>query len=142
MLLLFHRDPMDEVPQQNTDFDFGALGASVTLSPKKKKKKSRKRSKRDKSMPKEVAESAPPAEPSSKRRRNKKRKKTDKKAKKAAASHVAAQDDDDGDDEEGNLTAATDVPAASGMDEIPLFRTDPSTFIDVGGNIVNSDDGK
>ncbi len=105
--------------EENTgNFAFEALEASVTLTSKKKKKKSRKRSKRDKSLPEEFVEPAPLAEPSSKRRRKKKRKKTDKKAKKAAASHVAAQDD--GDDDEGNLTAATDVPAA----EIPLFLTE------------------
>ena len=129
--------------EENTgNFAFEALEASVTLTSKKKKKKSRKRSKRDKSLPEEFVEPAPLAEPSSKRRRKKKRKKTDKKAKKAAASHVAAQDDCDGDDDEGNLTAATDVPAASGTDETPLFRTDPSTFVDADGNIVDSGDGK
>ena len=120
------------------DFDFEDLGASVTLASKKKKrKKSRKRAKRDPSMP-EFEESAPRAEPSSKRRRKKKKRKSDKKAKTAATSHVPAQDADD----EGSLTAAPDVPAASGTDEIPLFRTHPSTFIDADGNIVDSDDGE
>ncbi len=42
--------------EENTDFNFGAMGASVTLSPKKKKKKS---CKRDKLMPEGVVVSTP-----------------------------------------------------------------------------------
>ncbi len=128
--------------EDNTrDFDFEAPGASVTLASKKKKKKSRKRSKRDPSLP-ESAASAPLAEPRSKRRRRKKKRKSDKKAKTekaktAATSHVPAQDADD----EGSLTAVPDVPAAPGTDEIPLFATDPSGFIDSDGNIIDSEDG-